>query len=77
MSGSMNWTKILGDAGIAEPIGYHEAVKAANEAILLRYRTQGKKRAKGSNTRKADQVSRKKLQAKERSRFPSLKHGAD
>ncbi len=64
----MNWTKILGDAGITEPIGYHEAVEAAKEDTRLRYLRHGKKRAKGSNTRKQQQVSRQGLQAKERGR---------
>ena len=73
----MNWTKILGDAGLEAP-GYYEAVEAAKEDTKQRYAVHGKKRAKGSNTRKADQVSRKGLQSKERkAKFPSLKHGAD
>ncbi len=77
MSGSINWTKVLGELGLESP-GREEAVRLAIEDTKARYLVHPKKRAKGTSSRKVNQVSRKGLQAAERrNKFPSLKHGAD
>jgi hypothetical protein len=63
----MNWTAILAAAGIPEPPGRLEAIAATNESTARKYElTGGPKRAKGSNSRKPVQVSRKVLQDRER-----------
>lgn len=48
----MDWTQMLLEAGIPEPVGRDEAYR---QAILLteeRYKRNGQKRAKGANARK-------------------------
>lgn len=63
----MNWTKILADAGIPEPVGREQAIQDARAATAARYAaTGGPKPARGSNTRPVEQVSRKVLQERER-----------
>ena len=54
----MNWTKILADAGIAEPPGREQAYKDALVFTTARYERDGHKRAKGSNTSKVKKVAR-------------------
>ena len=54
----MNWTKILADAGIAEPPGREHAYRDAFAFTTARYERDGHKRAKGSNTRKVKKVAR-------------------
>lgn len=54
----MNWTQILADAGIPEPPGREQAVEQARIDTAERYARQGRKRAKGSNTRKVKKVAR-------------------
>lgn len=48
----MNWTQMLLEAGIPEPPGRNEAYKQAALLTEERYKYNGHKRAKGSNTRK-------------------------
>lgn len=63
----MNWTKILADAGIPEPIGREQAIQEAQAATAARYAvTGGPKPARGFNSRPVQQVSRKVLQERER-----------
>lgn len=63
----MNWTKILADASIPEPIGRQDAVNDARRITAERYeREGGPKRAHGTNTRPQQQISRKILQERER-----------
>lgn len=65
----MNWTDILQRAGIPEPVGRAETIRAALTTIADRYAaTGGPKRARGTNTRAVLQVSRKVLQERERRR---------
>ena len=48
----MDWTQMMLEAGIPEPIGRNEAYR---QAILLteeRYKRNGQKRAKGASARK-------------------------
>lgn len=74
----VDWDRIFKERPDLKPIGYEEAVAEAKAKTEARYAIHGKKRAKGSNARKSDQVSRKGLQEKERrAKFPSLKHSAD
>ena len=54
----MNWTKILHDAGIAEPPGRDQAYEDAVAMTESRYERDGRKRAKGSNARKPKKVPR-------------------
>lgn len=54
----MNWTQILSDAGIPEPPGRDLAIEMAIAETAARYEKVGKKRAKGSTTRKAKKVAR-------------------
>lgn len=54
----MNWTEILKNAGIPESPGRIEAIKAALISIDQYYEKHGKKRAKGTNTRKVTKVAR-------------------
>jgi hypothetical protein len=63
----MNWTEILAKAGIPEPLGRDEAIRAARLATDRRYEaTGGPKPARGTNSRPVQQVSRKVLQDRER-----------
>jgi hypothetical protein len=54
----MDWTRILGDAGIAESPGRSMAIALAQLATAERYAEQGHKRAKGTNTAKTKKVAR-------------------
>jgi hypothetical protein len=54
----MDWTQILANAGIEEPPGRLEAIEQAKIQIESRYVKQGRKRAKGSTTRKTKKVAR-------------------
>lgn len=58
----MNWTQLLADAGIPEPPGYQETVQALKERPYVKPDRKANKRS-GRDSRK--------------SRYPSLKHGAD
>ena len=62
----MDWTRILADAGIAEPPGREAAVAAAKAHTAERVAANGGlplKRAKGGNSRKAPKVGRKAADA--------------
>lgn len=54
----MDWTQMLLEAGIPEPPGRDEAYKQAALLSEERYRNNGHKRAKGSNTRKTTKIAR-------------------
>jgi stalled ribosome alternative rescue factor ArfA len=54
----MNWTKILSEAGIPEPPDRDAAIEQAIAETAARYEKVGKKRAKGSTTRKTKKVAR-------------------
>ena len=61
MSGSMNWTKVLGELGLESP-GYQSTLKACREHPWVK---------PGKKTKPA----KKKPGGK--ARFPSAKHGSD
>lgn len=54
----MDWEKILSDAGIEESPGRQQACKKAAAVTADRYERDGRKRAKGSNTRKVKKAAR-------------------
>lgn len=54
----MDWEKILFDADIAESPGRREACEKAAVITAARYQRDGRKRAKGSNTRKVKKAAR-------------------
>lgn len=54
----MNWSKILSEAGIPDSPGRDQAQKSAAAVIAARYERDGRKRAKGSNTRKVKKAAR-------------------
>ena len=54
----MDWSKILSDSGIPEPPGRDQAQEMADAVTTARYERDGRKRAKGSNTRKVKKVAR-------------------
>lgn len=63
----MDWTAILKNAGTPEPLGREEAIARTIKVIEQRYELSGgPKRAKGTNSRPVQSVSRVTLQAKER-----------
>ena len=54
----MDWTQMLLEAGIPEPPGRDEAYRQAALLSEERYRNNGHKRTKGSNTRKPIKIPR-------------------
>lgn len=71
----LDWDGIFEKRSDLAPPGYHEAVADSKEITEARYAKFGRKRAKGSNTRKPLQESRQTTDAR-KTRFPSLKHGS-
>ena len=63
----MDWTEILKNAGIPEPMGREEAIARTMKVVEQRYKASGgPKQAKGTTRRPVQSVSRVVLQAKER-----------
>lgn len=54
----MNWSKILSEAGIPDTPGRDQAQESAAAITAARYERDGRKRAKGSNTRKVKKAAR-------------------
>jgi len=70
----LDWNEIFQRRPDLAPPGYEEAVRDAIAISEQRYAKFGKKRAKGSNSRKPTTESRQAADARQR-KFPSLKHG--
>ena len=64
--GLMDWTEVLKveNGGPGDSPGREEAVRLALEDTKARYRKHGQKKAKGSSSRKTEQVSRDVVRAK-------------
>ena len=62
----MDWTEMLKveNGGPGDSPGRDEAVRLAEEDTKARYRKHGQKKAKGSSSRKTEQVSRDVVRAK-------------
>ena len=70
-----DWNEVFKRRPDLRPLGYEEAVEQAKQVTEQRYRLNGRKRAKGSNTRSAVKESRQATDAR-RAKYPSLKHGS-
>jgi len=70
----LDWSGIFEKHPELSPPGYEEAVRDAIAISEQRYAKFGKKRAKGSNSRKVTTESRQAADAR-RGKFSSLKHG--
>ena len=72
---SIDWNEIFERRPDLRPRGYEEATELARQVTERRYLLNGRKRAKGSNTRSITKESRQATDAR-RTKFPSLKHGS-